>query len=136
MEATYGMNVLIGMNPIGRADLFPVRLRLEDGRVNVDKSRDCPAELNPTTSPERKEERKKFREWLRPFVAMSKIMEPPRSALYLRGAVVKEAYITKELFDPTTLCEYIIYNGVTKVVDAVFPLGDVANYNESFKEIA
>ena len=135
MTSTENKSILIGMNPNTRGE-FPVRLRLVNGKLKVSASRDAPAEIGQTTSPERKQQRKEFKAWLRPYEAMSKIMEGPTS--YLVWSVVSEAkqsFITKELFDPTRVCNYIRANGVTKLVDAVFPLGDVANYNPSFKEL-
>ena len=62
-------------------------------------------------------------------------VDDPRGALYFNAMTIKQAFITKELFDPTTLCEYIMTKGIAKVVDTVFPLGDVDHFNPTFKEL-
>lgn len=132
-KTTHGKSVLVGMNPEKSRELFPVRLRLVDGLLYVAKSRDCPAKLNPTTSPERVAQRKAFKKWLRPYEAMGKIME--RGASYVNFSHIEHCYMTNELFEPTGLVSYIQLNGITAAVDKVYPLGDVPHYNESFKEV-
>jgi hypothetical protein len=127
---------LIGMNPCdGQAStMFPVRLRFVDGLLDVSKSCDCPAQLGSTTSDQRKADRKAFKKWLRPFEAMSKL--EALGAHYMDARQVTQAFITNELFDPTRLACYIKVNGTQKVVDAIYPLGDVEHFNPSFKELA
>ena len=132
-KTTHGDTVLIGMNPEHSGALFPVRLRLVDGLLYVAKSRDCPAKLNPTTSPERVAQRKAFKAWLRPYEAMGKIME--RGASYVDFSRIEHCYMTNELFEPTGLVSYIQLNGITAAVGKVYPLGDVDHYNESFKVV-
>jgi hypothetical protein len=132
-KTTTGTKVIVGMNPEAHG-VFPVRLYLVDGKVWVDRSRDSPAKMASTTSTERKEERKAFRKWLRPYEAMSKIVGDGKGALYMNLNILRLHYKSKELFDPTTLCEYITRNGVAQVVDKVFPLGNVENYNPSLKD--
>ena len=84
----------------------------------------------------RKAERREFKKWLRPYLAMTKIMEPnPRGALYFNARTIQQAFIAKELFDPTPLCDYIMAKGINRVVDNVFPLGDIDNFNPPFKEL-
>jgi hypothetical protein len=132
-KTTHGKEVLIGMNPEKSGLVFPVQLRLVDNLLYVAKSRDCPARLGDITSPQRKADRKAFKLWLRPFEAMSKVMEP--GAVYVNWDTIRNAYITNELFDPTGLACYIKQNGAKAAVDKVYPLGDVPQYNESFKEM-
>jgi hypothetical protein len=126
---------LIGMSPYDRqaSVMFPVRLRFVDGLLDVSKSRDCPVQLGNTTSDQRKADRKAFKKWLRPFEAMSKL--EALGAHYMDARQVKQAFITNELFDPTNLACYIKVNGTQKVVDAIYPLGDVEHFNPSFKEL-
>jgi len=134
-ETTTGTEVIVGMNPEAHG-VFPVRLHLVDGKVWVDRSRDAPAKMASTTSAERKEERKAFKKWLRPYEAMSKIVTG-HGKLVPTWKMVQDLnrfYITKELFDPTDLCAYIQATGIAQVVNAVFPLGNVENYNPSLKD--
>jgi hypothetical protein len=132
---TEGKRVLVGMNPNG-SGVFPVRLHLVNGKLDVANSTDAPAQLRNTTSPERKTERRAFIKWLRPYEAMSKIMDGGRLVpTWQLVTELKRVYITKELFDPTDLCTYIRSTGIARVVNAVFPLGDVDNYNPAFKEL-
>lgn len=128
-----GVQVLVGMNAHSGGP-FPARLRYVDGKLDTSKSRDCPAQLKSTTSPERKAERKAFKKWLRPYEAMGKIMD--RGASYTNFRHIEHCYMTNELFDPTGLVSYIQVNGITAAVDKVYPLGDVDHYNESFKVVS
>ena len=127
-----GVEVLVGMNP-AQVGQFPVRLKYIDGKLDTSNSVDAPAKLKSTTSDERKAARKAFKKWLRPYEAMSKIME--RGASYTNFRDIERHYMTNELFDPTGLAEYIQRNGISAAVDEVYPLGDVEHYNESFKVV-
>lgn len=131
-RTTEGKIVHVGVNKDAGTG-FPVRLSYIDGRLSIPNSKDAPRQLPSTTSPERKEERKKFRKWLRTYEAMAKVMEPAKS--WLRPFDTKDAYLNGTEFDPTDLCNVLREKGATYVVNEVFPLGDVANYDQPFMEV-
>ena len=127
--------VLVGMRP--RANDFPVRLHIVDGRLDVSGSQDSPELDRTSTSPERVRQRKEFKAWLRPYQAMGAVIEDERVITnYHRVAgICRKAYTEQMEFDPTELSVYIKRNGVQSLVDALYPLGDVDHYNPSFKDV-
>lgn len=138
MTSTEGKRVLVGMNPNGSGPrrAFPVRLHLVGGKLDVANSTDSPAQLKSLTSADRKAERRAFSKWLTTYEAMSKIIDGQVG--WMANAytdTVKDAFMTNALFDPTHLCMYIKARGKKKVVDSLYPLGDVDQFNPSFKEL-
>jgi len=111
---------------------FPVKLTFVDGRLDAARSTDAPNPLAPTTSPERKAQRKAFRAWLRPYQAMATIMEG--RYMYCDWRTVISAFCSGIEFDPTDLAMALKYKGEKFVVNACYPLGDVLHYEPSFWE--
>jgi hypothetical protein len=132
-NTTYGTPVLVGMNPRRSSETFPVRLTYIKNKLDIDESQDAPAQIASITSAERKEQRKAFKKWLRPYEAMAILEE--KGTQWLDTSKVKRAYEGEHSFDPTELVGHIKYSDVAKVINACYPLGDVSHFNPSFKEI-
>lgn len=133
LRTTEGIDVCVGMNK-NASGVFPVRLHYVNGLLDVANSCDAPLLLRPTTSDERKAERKAFRAWLRPYIAMSKIIDG--RYIYCVWSEVICAFTVDAGFDPTNLAMALKYKGVNFVVNACYPLGDVIQYHKSFEVVA
>ena len=132
-RTTDGRRVKVGFNKHA-SGLFPIRLHYVDGKLDTSKSQDAPCKLPSTTSTERKQDRRDFKKWLRPYIAMAEIM-PEARANYYYVHDVKAAFKEDRALDPDMFVGCINAKGGAWVVDRVYPLGDVENYEESFKEI-
>jgi hypothetical protein len=129
---TDGRRVAAGFNKNALGE-FPVRLHFVGGKLDVANSQDAPNVAGKRTSPERKAIRKRFKEWLRTYHAMSKIMDG--GVQPINQAEVRAAFERDSEFDPTQLALFIKAYSVEDAVNAFYPLGDVIHYDPSFTEI-